>query len=141
MKHGSTPQLSLLGRAGHRHGSTQLKSVYSESPGQSSNYTRLHLKAPPADLVPSPASLETSPQARTYKRLLDWVLCFIFFPLLFAPRAFKINELKAEVANHLAVLEKRVECEWSVVVVVVVFPFFLCCLFFLTSVGISHLEQ
>lgn len=30
----------------------------------------------------------------------------------FPPRAFKINELKAEVANHLAVLEKRVEREW-----------------------------
>uniref|UniRef100_H0XDY2 Phosphodiesterase n=1 Tax=Otolemur garnettii TaxID=30611 RepID=H0XDY2_OTOGA len=28
-----------------------------------------------------------------------------------SPRAFKINELKAEVANHLAVLEKRVELE------------------------------
>lgn len=27
------------------------------------------------------------------------------------PRAFKINELKAEVASHLAVLEKRVERE------------------------------
>lgn len=35
-------------------------------------------------------------------------LCFVSF----FPRAFKINELKAEVANHLAVLEKRVECEW-----------------------------
>lgn len=32
----------------------------------------------------------------------------------FIPRAFKINELKAEVANHLAVLEKRVEREWVV---------------------------
>lgn len=28
------------------------------------------------------------------------------------PRAFKINELKAEVADHLAGLEKRVEREW-----------------------------
>lgn len=37
---------------------------------------------------------------------------YLFFPIL-PPRAFKINELKAEVANHLAMLEKRVECEWS----------------------------
>lgn len=42
----------------------------------------------------------------------------------FPPRAFKINELKAEVANHLAVLEKRVEREWS---------FFLLLLLFLLS--------
>lgn len=41
---------------------------------------------------------------------LGHVLSFLpTFPL----RAFKINELKAEVANHLAVLEKRVEREWS----------------------------
>lgn len=35
----------------------------------------------------------------------------VTFWLVFLPRAFKVNELKAEVANHLAVLEKRVECE------------------------------
>lgn len=29
----------------------------------------------------------------------------------FLSRVFKINELKTEVANHLAMLEKKVECE------------------------------
>ena len=41
---------------------------------------------------------------------MSYVVLFCFF----LPRAFKINELKAEVAHHLAVLEKRVECEWHV---------------------------
>uniref|UniRef100_A0A8D0NSZ7 High affinity cGMP-specific 3',5'-cyclic phosphodiesterase 9A n=1 Tax=Sus scrofa TaxID=9823 RepID=A0A8D0NSZ7_PIG len=41
------------------------------------------------------------------KQLSVMPLCFVSF----FPRAFKINELKAEVANHLAVLEKRVELE------------------------------
>ena len=45
-------------------------------------------------------------QAHCTLRILNHDLTF--FP---TPRAFKINELKAEVANHLAVLEKRVECE------------------------------
>lgn len=38
-------------------------------------------------------------------------MSYFLSPLIFTPRAFKINELKAEVASHLAVLEKRVECE------------------------------
>lgn len=29
-------------------------------------------------------------------------------------RAFRINELKTEVTNRLAMLEKRVECEWHI---------------------------
>uniref|UniRef100_A0A8C0TUF5 Phosphodiesterase n=1 Tax=Canis lupus familiaris TaxID=9615 RepID=A0A8C0TUF5_CANLF len=45
-------------------------------------------------------------QAHCTLRILNHDLTF--FP---TPRAFKINELKAEVANHLAVLEKRVELE------------------------------
>lgn len=53
----------------------------------------------------------------------------------FPPRAFKINELKAEVANHLAVLEKRVEREWS----------FLFCFFFpffpLSTCTFSHRQN
>lgn len=40
----------------------------------------------------------------------SWIMfCLLFFLLI--PRAFKINELKAEVTNHLAALEKRVECK------------------------------
>lgn len=64
------------------------------------------LRAPPAVVVPLP----NLPVDLTCKCLLVWVMVLPLLPA-FAPRAFKINELKAEVANHLAMLEKRVECE------------------------------
>lgn len=53
----------------------------------------------------------------------------------FPPRAFKINELKAEVANHLAVLEKRVEREWSF------FFFYFISFFPLSTCTFSHRQN
>lgn len=35
------------------------------------------------------------------------------FSIVSPYRAFRINELKSEVTNRLAMLEKRVECKWS----------------------------
>lgn len=35
-----------------------------------------------------------------------------FYHLASFQRAFRINELKTEVTNRLAMLEKRVECKW-----------------------------
>lgn len=56
--------------------------------------------------------LPTLPGDVTPGRDVDWSgpPALSFLPA-FAPRAFKINELKAEVANHLAMLEKREEKE------------------------------
>lgn len=61
--------------------------------------------SPPGGLAQGRGVIEVC-QAHCTLRILR--VTTTFFPM---PRAFKINELKAEVANHLAVLEKRVECE------------------------------
>lgn len=70
-------------------------SVCTENPVQSRKDTRIKntqgqyssLKAPPAVLVPSPAPLETSPQAGTHPCLLVWVMFFYLFSPLFTPQS------------------------------------------------------
>lgn len=45
---------------------------------------------------------------------LTFSIKFSYCHLPFPHRAFRINELKTEVTNRIAMLEKRVECEWSI---------------------------
>lgn len=45
---------------------------------------------------------------------LKFSIKFSYCHLTFPHRAFRINELKTEVTNRIAMLEKRVEREWSI---------------------------
>lgn len=42
------------------------------------------------------------------------LIIFYSHHVLSSHRAFRINELKTEVTNRLAMLEKRVECKWCI---------------------------